>query len=88
MQHDTDIHPSPGVRSQYGGSSVSKRRPTRQNTYPRSRGNSGFGGEEEEGYGSGEFDEGFELVRIKVKVRSIIRFCKKEYPGSDAMVAP
>ena len=46
------------------------RRPTRRQP---SRGRSGaasnFGGEEEDGYGSGDYDEGFELVRIKVKVR-------------------
>ncbi|PVG02938.1 hypothetical protein CPB86DRAFT_779815 [Serendipita vermifera] len=56
------------VRSQYGGSTVSRRRPpNRQNTYPRSQGSGAYEGEEE-GYGSGEFDEGFELVRIKVKI--------------------
>lgn len=56
-------------RSQFGGSNAPRRRPTRQNTYGgRSRSSTRYEGEEEEGYGSGEFEEGFELIRIKVKI--------------------
>jgi hypothetical protein len=59
-----------GDRSVYGGSAPSvRRRPTRQNTLgSRSRAPTQYGEEEEEGYGSGDYDGGFELVRIKVKI--------------------
>ena len=63
-----------GARSQYGGSSGGSRRrgPTRPN--PRSAATSNFEGEEE-GYGSEDYEEAFELLRIKVKVsdNSLIR---------------
>lgn len=51
--------------SQFGGSSVSRRRPPRRPTtqYTKSRYD-----DEEEGYGSGDYDEGFEMVKIRVKV--------------------
>lgn len=51
-------------RSQYGGSTSGRRRQGRQRSAPTSM----LEGEEEEGYGSGDFEENFELVRIKVKV--------------------
>jgi hypothetical protein len=38
----------------------------------RSAGNSNFDGEEEEGYGSGDYEDAFELIRIKVKVSLIL----------------
>ncbi|CAG7854231.1 SubName: Full=Uncharacterized protein {ECO:0000313/EMBL:CCA67530.1} [Serendipita indica DSM 11827] len=55
-----------GSRSQYSGSAMG-RRPTRRQT-SRGRGGASNFGEEEDGYGSGDYDEGFELVRIKVKI--------------------
>ena len=67
-------------RSQFGGSGVPRRRPTRQNTYGgRSRSSTRYEGEEEEGYGSGDFEEGFELIRIKVKVSYFHTVIKKNY---------
>ena len=56
------------ARSQFGGSGGPRRRPTRNAYGGRSASTSRYDGEEEEGYGSGDYDEGFELVRIKVKV--------------------
>lgn len=59
-----------GDRSIYGGSAPSvRRRPTRQNTIgSRSRAPTQYGDEDEEGYGSGDYEGGFELIRIKVKI--------------------
>jgi hypothetical protein len=61
---------SPYARSQYGGSSGGsrKRGPARPN--PRSAAPSSFEGEEE-GYRSGDYEDAFELLRIKVKASDI-----------------
>ena len=54
--------------SNYGGGSI-KRRPTRRNTRRLTAAPSMYNEDEEEGYGSGEYDDGpFELVKIRVKV--------------------
>lgn len=60
--------------SAYGGSQGPlRRRVTRRNTYARSaRAPSQFGGEDDEFDGSDFDDAGFELVKIKVKVRSTL----------------
>lgn len=58
-----------GSRSQYGGSAGGRRRgPGARPGQARSAAPSNFDGEEEEGYGSGDYEEAFELLRIKVKV--------------------
>lgn len=69
--------PSAYAPSSYGGGSV-RRRPTRRNTAraPSSRGVSTYYEEDEEGYVSGDYDDGpvyFELTKIRVKVGSLRR---------------
>jgi hypothetical protein len=58
------------ARSQYGSSSGGSRRRGPSRPYPRSAAPSNFEGEEE-GYGSGDYEEAFELLRIKVKASDI-----------------
>ncbi|TDL15170.1 hypothetical protein BD410DRAFT_136396 [Rickenella mellea] len=62
--------PSTRAPSAYGSSSGSvRRRLTRKGTVSRSRTVSGYDEEEEEGYVSGEYEDGpFELVKIRVKL--------------------
>lgn len=63
------VPPSTYTRSQYGGSAGGRRRgPGARPGQSRGTGPSNFDGEEEEGYGSGDYEEAFELLRIKVKI--------------------
>lgn len=59
--------PSSYAPSSYGGSSM--RRKLSRRTTTRTVARSAYDEEEEEGYGSGEYDDGpFELIKIRIKV--------------------
>jgi hypothetical protein len=61
--------PSTYAPSSYGGGSMRRRGTRRSNRGPSSRAQSTYE-EEEEGYGSGDDDMIYELVKIRVKVRA------------------
>lgn len=79
--------PSTYAPSSYGGSSM-RRKMTRRNTARRMTAAPSMYEEEEEGYGSGEYDDGpFELVKIRVKVCSSSLRTVVSWTDNESLVA-